>query len=311
MVTELSDVTLTERIAAVRRFNRFYTQRIGLLQEGVYKSEFSLTQARVLYEIIRRDRPTAAEIAKDLGLDAGYLSRILRGFEARGYIVRQTSDRDGRQSLLSVTPRGRDSFAPIEAQTIEDVAALLRDREDSAQARLCEAMHMIESVLGPEPRVPYVLRAPKPGDLGWIVSSHGIAYSREYGWNEQLEGITAQIAAAFWRKHDERRERCWIAERAGRNVGCVLLVADSDTVARLRLLLVEPEARGLGIGSRLVDECIRFARDARYRRITLWTHGVLIGARRLYERAGFRLVASTTHDDFGPMLVSETWDLDL
>jgi DNA-binding MarR family transcriptional regulator/GNAT superfamily N-acetyltransferase len=312
MVTELSDVRLTERIAAVRRFNRFYTQRIGLLQEGVYKSEFSLTQARVLYEIIRRDQPiTAAEIAKELGLDAGYLSRILRGFEVRGYIVRQTSDRDGRQSLLSATPRGRESFAPVEAQTIEDVTALLRDREDGAQTRLCEAMQTIESVLGPEPRVPFILRDPKPGDMGWIISSHGIVYSREYGWNDQLEAVTAEIVVAFMRKRDERRERCWIAERGGRNAGCVLLVAESDTVARLRLLLVEPEARGLGLGARLIDECVRFAREARYRKITLWTHGVLIGARRLYERAGFCLVASTTHDDFGPMLVSETWDLDL
>ena len=312
MVTELSDVRLTERIAAVRRFNRFYTQRIGLLQEGVYKSEFSLTQARVLYEIIRRDQPiTAAEIAKELGLDAGYLSRILRGFEVRGYIVRQTSDRDGRQSLLSATPRGRESFAPVEAQTIEDVTALLRDREDGAQTRLCEAMQTIESVLGPEPRVSFILRDPKPGDMGWVISSHGIVYSREYGWNDQLEAVTAEIVVAFMRKRDERRERCWIAERGDRNVGCVLLVAESDEVARLRLLLVEPEARGLGLGARLIDECVRFAREARYRKITLWTHGVLIGARRLYERAGFRLVASTTHDDFGPMLVSETWDLDL
>ena len=308
----MSDLRLHERVAAVRRFNRFYTQRIGLLQEGVYKSEFSLTQARVLYEIIRRDQPiTAAEIAKDLALDAGYLSRILRGFEVRGYIVRQTSDRDGRQSLLSVTPRGRDSFAPIEAQTIEDVTALLRDREDGAQARLCDAMQTIESVLGPEPRVPFILRDPKPGDMGWIIGSHGIVYSREYGWSDQLEAVTAEIIVAFMRKRDQRRERCWIAERSGRNVGCVLLVADSDTVARLRLLLVEPEARGLGLGAHLIDECIRFAREARYQKIALWTHGVLIGARRLYERAGFRLVASTTHDDFGPMLVSETWDLDL
>ena len=196
----MSDLRLHERVAAVRRFNRFYTQRIGLLQEGVYKSEFSLTQARVLYEIIRRDQPiTAAEIAKDLALDAGYLSRILRGFEVRGYIVRQTSDRDGRQSLLSVTPRGRDSFAPIEAQTIEDVTALLRDREDGAQARLCDAMQTIESVLGPEPRVPFILRDPKPGDMGWIISSHGIVYSREYGWNDQLEAVTAEIIVAFLR----------------------------------------------------------------------------------------------------------------
>jgi DNA-binding MarR family transcriptional regulator/GNAT superfamily N-acetyltransferase len=307
----MPDARLSARVAAVRRFNRFYTQRMGLLQEGVYKSEFSLTQARVLYEIIRRERPpTAAEIAKELGLDAGYLSRILRGFEVRGYIVRQASDRDGRQSLLTATPRGRDSFAPIEAQTNQDVAALLRNREDGAQETLCEAMQTIETVLGPEPRIPFVLRAPQPGDTGWIISRHGIVYSREYGWNEQLELVTADIVTTFMRKRDNRRERCWIAERGGRNVGCVLLVADNDTVARLRLLLVEPEARGLGIGAHLIDECIKFAREARYQKITLWTHGVLLGARRLYERAGFKLTASTTHDDFGPELVSETWDLD-
>ena len=306
-----SDLRFAERIAAIRRFNRFYTQRIGLLQEGVYKSEFSLTQARVLYEIIHRDKSTATEVAKDLGLDPGYLSRVLRGFEVRGYIVRQTSERDGRQSLLSATPRGRDSFAPIEAQTNEDVAALLRDREEVAQTRLCEAMYTIESVLGPEPRVPFILRAPQPGDMGWIVSSHGVAYSREYGWNEQLEGLTAEIVAAFVRKHDPRREGCWIAERAGRNVGCVLLVADSNEVARLRLLLVEPEARGLGIGARLVDECIRLSRQGGYRKVTLWTHSILTAARVIYERAGFHLVSTFTHDDFGPELVGENWDLEL
>src|SRR5262245_22898578 len=305
------EASFSERIAAVRRFNRFYTQRIGLLQEGVYKSQFSLTQARVLYEIIHHDKPTAAEIARDLGLDTGYLSRILRGFEVRGYIVRQTSDRDGRQSLLSVTPRGRESFAPIEAQTNEDVAALLRDRDDGAQAQLCDAMHTIESVLGAEPKVPFILRGPRSGDIGWIVTSHGIAYSREYGWNEQLEAMTAEIVGAFLRQHDPRREYCWIAERAGRNVGCVLLVKDSDAIARLRLLLVEPEARELGIGARLVDECIRFARQAGYRKITLWTHSILTSARGIYERAGFKLVATKTHDLFGPELVGETWDLEL
>lgn len=307
----MPDPRLAERVAAVRQFNRFYTQRIGLLQEGVYKSQFSLTQARVLYEVIHRDRPTAAEIAKDLGLDAGYLSRILRGFEVRGYIVRQTSDRDGRQSLLSVTPRGRESFAPIEAQTDADVAALLRDRDAGAQARLCDAMQTIESLLGDAPKVPYILRDPRPGDMGWIVSSHGLAYSREYGWNEQLEALTADIVAAFAHKHDPRRERCWIAERGGRNVGCVLLVADDETVARLRLLLVEPEARGLGIGARLVDECVQFARQAGYRKITLWTHSILSAARSIYERAGFKLTASKSHFDFGPELVGETWDLQL
>jgi DNA-binding MarR family transcriptional regulator/GNAT superfamily N-acetyltransferase len=307
----LSEARLTERVAAVRRFNRFYTQRIGLLQEGVYKSQFSLTQARVFYEIIVREKPTAAELARDLGLDAGYLSRILRGFEVRGYIVRQTSDRDGRQSLLSVTPRGRESFAPVERQTIEDVTTLLRDHGDGAQAQLCDAMHTIESLLGAEPKIPFILRGPRPGDMGWIVTSHAIAYSREYGWNDQLEAMTAEIVGAFLSKHEPRREYCWIAERAGRNVGCVLLVKDSDTIARLRLLLVEPEARGLGIGARLVDECIRFARQAGYRKITLWTHSILTAARGIYERAGFKLVETKTHDLFGPELVGETWDLEL
>jgi DNA-binding MarR family transcriptional regulator/GNAT superfamily N-acetyltransferase len=307
----MSDPRLSERVAAVRRFNRFYTQRIGRLQEGVYKSQFSLTQARVLYEIIQRDRPTAAEIAKDLGLDAGYLSRILRGFEARGYIVRQTSDHDGRQSLLSVTPRGRENFAPVEAQTIADVTSLLRDRDDAAQARLCEAMRTIETVLVPDANVPVILRAPQHGDMGWVVGRHGVIYSREFGWNAQLEAVTAEIVAAFARQHDDKRERCWIAERGERNVGCVFLVADSDTVARLRLLLVEPEARGLGLGARLVDECIRFARETRYQKITLWTHSVLTGARNIYERAGFRLVTTWTHEDFGPRLLAETWDLEL
>ena len=171
---------LSDRVAAVRRFNRFYTQRIGLLHEGVYKSEFSLSQARVLYEIIHRDKPTAAEIAKDLGLDTGYLSRILRGFEARGWIVRETAAHDGRQNLLSVTPRGRKSFTPIELQTNQDVAALLADTTDAAQIKLCDAMTTIETLLGPQPQIPYILRPPRPGDMGWVVSRHGAIYSGEF-----------------------------------------------------------------------------------------------------------------------------------
>ena len=258
---------LSDRVAAVRRFNRFYTQRIGLLHEGVYKSEFSLSQARVLYEIIHRDKPTAAEIAKDLGLDTGYLSRILRGFEARGLIVRETAAHDGRQNLLSVTPRGRKSFAPIELQTNQDVAGLLADTTDAAQIKLVDAMATIETLLGRQPQIPYILRPPRAGDMGWIVSRHGAIYSGEYGWNDRIESYTAEVVAAFMQKHDPPRERCWIAERAGQTIGCVFLVADEDNpaVAKLRLLLVEAEARGLGIGARLVDECIRLAREARYR----------------------------------------------
>jgi DNA-binding MarR family transcriptional regulator/GNAT superfamily N-acetyltransferase len=304
---------LPDRVAAVRRFNRFYTQRIGLLHEGVYKSEFSLSQARVLYEIIHRDKPTAAEIAKDLGLDTGYLSRILRGFEARGWIVRETAAHDGRQNLLSVTPRGRKSFAPIELQTNQDVAALLADTTDAAQIKLCDAMTTIETLLGPQPQIPYILRPPRPGDMGWVVSRHGAIYSGEYGWNDCIESYTAEVVAAFMQKHDPQRERCWIAERAGQTIGCVFLVADPDnpSIAKLRLLLVEAEARGLGIGARLVDECIRLAREARYRKITLWTHSILTAARSIYERAGFTLVGTKAHSEFGPRLVGETWELEL
>jgi DNA-binding MarR family transcriptional regulator/GNAT superfamily N-acetyltransferase len=304
---------LSDRVAAVRRFNRFYTQRIGLLHEGVYKSEFSLSQARVLYEIIHRDKPTAAEIAKDLGLDTGYLSRILRGFEARGWIVRETAAHDGRQNLLSVTPRGRKSFTPIELQTNQDVAALLADTTDAAQIKLCDAMTTIETLLGPQPQIPYILRPPRPGDMGWVVSRHGAIYSGEYGWNNRIESLTAEVVAAFMRQHDAQRERCWIAERAGQTIGCVFLVTDPDnpSIAKLRLLLVEAEARGLGVGARLVDECIRLAREARYRKITLWTHSILTSARSIYQRAGFKLVGTKAHSEFGPRLVGETWELEL
>jgi len=304
---------LEPRVAAVRRFNRFYTQRIGLLQESWVKSPFSLTQARVLYELIRRDRPTATELAKVLGLDAGYLSRILRDFEAQGLIARQISDSDGRQSLLSITERGRKNFAPIEAHSNDEVHAMLGALPPEAQRRLSEAMRTIESVLSdePAPAIPYILRPPRPGDMGWIAGRHGALYGEEHGWDERIEALCAEIVAAFIRNYDPKRERCWIAEREGENVGSVMLVKDCDEVARLRLLLVEPKARGLGIGARLVDECVRFAREARYRKITLWTHSVLTAARHIYEQAGFKLVDSWKHDDFGKELTGENWDLKL
>jgi DNA-binding MarR family transcriptional regulator/GNAT superfamily N-acetyltransferase len=300
-------------VAAVRRFNRFYTQRIGVLQEGWLKSPFSLTEARVLYELSRRNRPTATELGKELGLDAGYLSRILRGFETRGLIVKQTSDSDGRQALLSITQRGRQRLAPIEAHTNEEVQAMLAALPAGEQHRLFAAMRAIETMLGqpPAPAVPYILRPPRPGDMGWIVSRHGALYSGNYGWDERLEALTAEIVAAFVRNYDAKRERCWIAERDGENAGCVLLVKETDEVARLRLLLVEPKARGLGIGARLVEECVRFARETRYREITLWTHSVLTAARHIYEGAGFKLIATQEHDEFGKTLVGETWNLTL
>jgi len=304
---------LEPRVAAVRRFNRFYTQRIGVLQEGWLKSQFSLAEARVLYELTHRNRPTASELAKDLGLDAGYLSRILRGFEARGLIVKETSDSDGRQSLLSITERGRRQFAPIESHTNDEVRAMLGGLPAGTQTCLVECMHTIESVLGekPAPQPPYLLRPPRAGDMGWIVSRHGALYAQDYGWDERLEALTAEIVAAFVRNYDGKRERCWIAERDGDNVGSVMLVKETDEVARLRLLLVEPKARGHGIGARLVEECVRFARDAGYRKIRLWTHSVLTAARRIYEQAGFTLVDSWQHNELGKELTGETWDLKL
>jgi DNA-binding MarR family transcriptional regulator/GNAT superfamily N-acetyltransferase len=302
-----------QRIGAVRRFNRLYTRRIGVLQDGFLKTPYSLAEARVLYELARRDKATATEVAAELGLDHGYLSRILRGFSERGLVVKTTSPNDRRQSLLSLTAKGRMAFAPLEERSQNEVAAMIGALSVADQERVVAAMRTIERSLceAPAPQVPYVLRPPRPGDMGWVVAQHGVLYGEEYGWDERLEALTAEIVAAFVRNHDRKRERCWIAERDGENVGSVFLVRETDEVARLRLLLVEPKARGLGIGARLVEETLRFAREARYRKVTLWTHSVLAAARRIYERAGFKLVATKEHDEFGKRLVGETWELDL
>ncbi len=307
------DSPTDDRVAAIRRFNRFYTRRIGVLQEGYSGGPFSLAEARVLYEIGQRDKLTATDIARELGLDAGYLSRILKAFEARGYILREVSGSDGRQSLLSMTPRGRKAFAPIEAHTVSEVTAMLGTLPPDAQDRLVDALHTVETLLDEqeEPRVPYILRPLQPGDIGWIVARHGVIYGREYGWDQTIEVLTAEIAATFVRNFDPKRECCWIAERNGENAGCVFIVKENEETARLRLLLVDSAARGLGIGKRLVEECIRFSRAAGYRRITLWTHRVLEGARKIYVNAGFKLTKEWTHDDFGKTLVAETWDMEL
>jgi DNA-binding MarR family transcriptional regulator/GNAT superfamily N-acetyltransferase len=318
--SQLPQRQIPDGVTAVRRFNRFYTQRIGVLEEGYAKGPFSLSEARVLYEIRERDKATASEIGRDLALDAGYLSRILRGFEARGLVVRETSVRDGRQSLLSMTPRGRKALAPVEAHCCDDVAAMLTALPAPAQSQLFDAMRTIETVLAGEvPKVPYMLRPPRAGDMGWVVARHGALYAQEHGWDGRIEGLTAEIVAAFVRDYDAKRERCWIAERDGENVGSVFLVKDSEAaneraehdVARLRLLLVEPKARGLGIGARLVEEALRFAREARYRTVVLWTHSVLGSARRIYEAAGFKLTKTWQHDEFGLTLDSESWELKL
>lgn len=300
-------------VAALRRFNRFYTQRIGVLREGWGSSSFSLTQARILYELSKRDQPTATELAGDLGLDPGYLSRILRDFEAAGLIRRQTSPTDGRRSHLSITERGRKRFAPIEAHSDLEVRRLIDPLPPGARSKLVDAAQTIQQVLAPDTqRKPTVsLRQPQPGDMGWIVSRHAVLYAQEYDWGDPFEGLCAQIVADFVNNFDDQRERCWIAEVNGENAGCVMLVKDSDEVARLRLLLVEPSARGLGIGGRLVDECVQFARTAGYRRITLWTHSILLPARHLYQQAGFQLTSSEPRQSWGQDVVSEIWDLAL
>lgn len=309
----MADADFDRCVAAVRRFNRFYTQKIGVLEEGLLKSPFSLTQARVLYELAHRDRPTATELCRDLGLDAGYLSRILRDFEKRGLVAREPSEADGRQSLLHLSPRGLEAFAPLDARSRDEIGTMLRGLPPGDQRRLVEAMETVEALLGagPEARAPYLLRPHRPGDMGWVVQRHGVLYSREYGWDERFEALVASIVARFIERYDPKRERCWIAEKDGENVGSVFVVKQTKTVARLRLLLVDPKARGLGIGARLVDECVRFARDAGYRKLTLWTNSVLVAARRIYEKAGFRLVHAEPHRSFGQDLVGETWDLDL
>lgn len=301
------------RVEAVRRFNRFYTRHIGLLHKRYLNSPFSLAEVRVLYELAHRDAPTAIELARELGLDAGYLSRILLGFEKRGFIARTRSAKDARRRHLSLTRSGRAVFAPLETGARQEVAAMLDALSPASQHRLVQSMTAIETLLGASPQsvAPYTLRTHQPGDMGWVIHRHGALYAREYGWDEQFEALVAEIAARFIRRFDARRERCWIAEKDGAIVGSVFLVKHTAKIAKLRLLLVEPEARGLGIGKRLVDECIRFARQAGYKSIRLWTQDVLHAARNIYAAAGFQLVHKERHHSFGHDMTAETWELRL
>ncbi len=307
------DTPFDRRVAKLRRFNRFYTQRIGVLEEGLLRSPFSLAEARVLYEIAFAERQTAAQLGKQLGVDRGYLSRILRGFEQRGLIRRTPSATDRRLSLLSLTGPGRASFAELDARSQAEIGVLLRTLPEDEQARLVAAASTIERVLGgrAEGGAGYLLRRHRAGDMGWITSRHGALYAQEYGWDMRFEALVAEIAAKFLNKFDPQRECCWIAERDEENVGSVMLVGETQSIAKLRLLLVEPDARGLGIGARLVQECLRFAREARYERVTLWTNSVLVAARRLYENAGFQMIEAQRHHSFGHDLVGETWELAL
>jgi DNA-binding MarR family transcriptional regulator/GNAT superfamily N-acetyltransferase len=355
------------QIARVRAFNRDYTRRIGVLADGLLDSPYSLTEVRVMYEIAHRDGITAGELAEELDLDRGYLSRLLKGFETKRLLARQASQEDGRRQHLRLTPAGRRVFEPLERRSQEQVKAMLAGLDEDRRGAVLKAMEVIQSALGgkPEPsgaaclregagrpstasaraaapaRViasgqatsaqreadahgdrgalggareqgpAFTLRTHQPGDMGWVVQRHGEVYFREYGWTEEFEALVAEITVEFVRKLDPARERCWIAEHNGQRVGCIFLVAKDATTAKLRLLLVEPEARGLGVGRTLVNECVKFAREAGYRQIVLWTQENLSAARHLYAQAGFQVTAREPHHSFGHDLVAETWELEL
>jgi len=304
---------LAAKIESLRRFNRFYTRQIGVLEEGLLQSPYSLTEARIIYELAHHEHVTAAELASELKLDAGYLSRILRDFAKRGLIDKQPSETDGRQTVLSLTGAGQGAFALLNSRSRNQIEAMLNALTQVNQNRLTEAMTTIQNLLGSEPErsVPYLLRPHQPGDMGWVVQRHGVLYNSEYGWDETFEGLVAGIVSEFIKDFDPRYERCWMAEMNGEIVGSVFLVKKSAEVAKLRLLIVDPKARGLGIGKRLVEECIRFSRQVGYRKITLWTNNVLTAARHIYQSAGFQLVSEDPHHSFGHDLVGETWELEL
>jgi DNA-binding MarR family transcriptional regulator/GNAT superfamily N-acetyltransferase len=303
---------LHDRAATLRAFNRFYTRHLGILQRGFLGTRFSLTEARILYELAHAEGETASRLAARIGLDHGYLSRLLARFERERLLERPRSAADRRQRPLRLTAAGRRAAAVLDGRSQRQAADTLRALPPARQVDLIRAMQSVQALLGPRPpdRV-FVLRDPRPGDFGWVVQRHGALYAEEYGWDQTFEALVAEIVAGLLKPHDRAGERGWIAERDGENVGCVFVVRRSRHVAQLRLLLVEPAARGHGLGRRLVAECIRFAREQRYRKIVLWTNSVLKEAAHLYREAGFRVVAEDPHRSFGHDLVGQTWELDL
>jgi len=304
---------LAARVAAVRAFNRFYTLRIGVLGEGLHDSPFSLTEVRVLYEIAERDGLTAATLARELRFDPAYLSRMVKKFRAAGLIDTRSGMQDRRERVLTMTEAGRAVIDPLIAASNAQMAEMLSALDEPRQRTLLAAMRSIEETLEPASGAgqPWLIRPHRPVDIGWIVHRHGVLYTRDYGWDASFEGFVAEIAGKFAQSHDIRREHCWIAERRGEIIGSVFLMRQDDEVAKLKLLYVEPAARGLGVGHRLVEQCLHFARDAGYRRIVLWINDVLTSARRIYEAVGFRLTAEEPHRMFGPPMVGQTWELEL
>jgi DNA-binding MarR family transcriptional regulator/GNAT superfamily N-acetyltransferase len=302
-----------DQIAAVRAFNRFYTRKLGVLDQHLGKSPFSLSEARVLYELAHRDELAAKEIGNELGLDPGYLSRIIQSFDEKGLITRRPLPADRRQYQLSLTAKGRQAFAKLDLSSQNEVAAMLARLSASDATRLTQAMATIEAVLEPHHSQPaaFMLRSHRVGDMGWVVSRQGAAYAADYNWDISYEALVAEICAQFIRNYDAAREHCWIAELGGEPVGSVFLVKATDEIAKLRLLQVEKKARGLGVGRALVEQCIQGARERGYSKMTLWTQSILVAARGIYKSAGFRLVATEPHRSFGQDLVGETWERDL
>jgi DNA-binding MarR family transcriptional regulator/GNAT superfamily N-acetyltransferase len=304
--------TIDQRIGSIRAFNRFYTNVIGALRGGLLDTPYSLTEARVLFELGHADATEVAELRRALDIDRGHLSRMLSRFDGDGLVVRERSTEDGRRQVIRLSDAGRATMAMLGTRADDEVRNLLAPLSDRDQGTLIGAMGTIRSVLERTRSEPsYVIRPLGPGDLGWVVHRHGVLYATEYGWDETFEGLVAQIVADYARDRDERRESAWIAEVHGEPAGCVFCTKREEHVAQLRLLLVEPETRGMGLGARLVDECIRFARRAGYRQIMLWTNDVLTAARRIYEKAGFQLVEEGPHKSFGKDLVEQTWALTL
>jgi DNA-binding MarR family transcriptional regulator/GNAT superfamily N-acetyltransferase len=308
-------MALDEAVTAVRGFNRVYTRRFGLLDQQHLGSEFSLGEVRVLYELAHRDGHSAAALARALELDPGHLSRMLAGLRRRGLVRRERSEHDRRASLLGLTPAGRRAFDRLDRKASSQVSGLLQTFPDGRRGELVQALTGVQRLLEPEEgRAPaVVIRNHRSGDLGWVLERHGVVYVEEYGWGAAFEALVAGVVAEFAQGHDPAREACWVAEADGRRVGMVMLVLHPGRpgVARLRLLLVEPEARGLGVGRALVDVCTGFARAAGYRKVTLWTQSVLAAARAIYSRAGYVKVSEAPNTAFGDGLIAETWELDL
>jgi DNA-binding MarR family transcriptional regulator/GNAT superfamily N-acetyltransferase len=305
---------LDKPIQAIRHFNRFYTSQIGVLQKGLLESPYSLTEVRLLYELAHRRGVTASELSHQLRLDAGYLSRMLSQFKKRGWISRRPVSADRRQTLLALSAKGCATLRPLEERSNQQVQQMLSGMSCDARQQLIHAMQHIEQILAPssDDREPYLLRTHQPGDVGWIVYRHGVLYAEEYHYDQRFEAKVAEIMAKFIEEFDARRDQCWIAEKGGERVGSVLLAHQSTTVAKLRVLLVEPSVRGLGIGRRLVQECVRFARQVGYKKIVLWTQSELKGARKIYEQARFQLIKEEPHQSWGrENLIAETWELKL